>query len=155
MKRRVHAEIKSSGARGRDRKGSEDESRRGRQKRNRERARENERKGRYPADEPAMKPRRTRCLFLQSMEGYIHGLMAVYHARLLRSLSCVLGAHMREREQETRREREREKERNRGGGQTPSERAKEREGERNKGGSKDQEKVGRRREERRQICLYV
>lgn len=111
MKRRVHAEIKSSGARGRDRKGSEDESRRGRQKRNRERARENERKGRYPADEPAMKPRRTRCLFLQSMEGYIHGLMAVYHARLLRSLSCVLGAHMREREQETRREREREKQR--------------------------------------------
>lgn len=124
VKRRVHAEIKSSGARGRDRKGSEDESRRGRQKRNRERARENERKGRYPADEPAMKPRRTRCLFLQSMEGYIHGLMAVYHARLLRSLSCVLGAHMREREQETRREREREKQR---GGQTPSERAKERE----------------------------
>lgn len=60
-----------------------------------------EREGRYPADEPAMKPRRTRCLFLQSMEGYIHGLMAVYHARLLRSLSCVLGAHMREREQES------------------------------------------------------
>lgn len=54
--------------------------------------------GRYPADEPAMKPRRTRCLFLQSMEGYIHGLMAVYHARLLRSLSCVLGVHTRERE---------------------------------------------------------
>lgn len=100
MKRRVHAEIKSSGARGRDRKGSEDQRRRGRQKRERERARENERKGRYPADEPAMKPRRTRCLFLQSMEGYIRGLMAVYHARLLRSLSCVLGAHMREREQE-------------------------------------------------------
>jgi len=45
-----------------------------------------------------MKPRRTRCLFLQSMEGYIHGLMAVYHARLLRSLSCVLGAHTSERE---------------------------------------------------------
>lgn len=154
MKRRVHAEIKSSGARGRDRKGSEDESRRGRQKRNRERARENERKGRYPADEPAMKPRRTRCLFLQSMEGYIHGLMAVYHARLLRSLSCVLGAHMREREQETRREREREKQR-RGDKRRQRERKREREGERNKGGSKDQEKVGRRREERRQICLYV
>jgi len=32
------------------------------------------------------------------MEGYIHGLMAVYHARLLRSLSCVLGAHTSERE---------------------------------------------------------
>lgn len=127
MKRRVHAEIKSSGARGRDRKGSEDESRRGRQKRNRERARENERKGRYPADEPAMKPRRTRCLFLQSMEGYIHGLMAVYHARLLRSLSCVLGAHMREREQETRREREREKERNRGGGDKRRQRERKRE----------------------------
>jgi len=32
------------------------------------------------------------------MEGYIHGLMAVYHARLLRSLSCILGAHTRERD---------------------------------------------------------
>lgn len=154
MKRRVHAEIKSSGARGKDRKGSEDESRRGRQKRNRERARENERKGRYPADEPAMKPRRTRCLFLQSMEGYIHGLMAVYHARLLRSLSCVLGAHMREREQGTRREREREKQRGEDK-RRQRERKREREGERNKDRSKDQEKVGRRREERRQICLYV
>lgn len=30
------------------------------------------------------------------MEGYIHGLMAVYHARLLRSLSCVLGARASE-----------------------------------------------------------
>lgn len=69
-------EIKSSRVRGKDRK--------------RRRRASGER---YPADEPAMKPRRTRCLFLQSMEGYIHGLMAVYHARLLRSLSCVLAAH--------------------------------------------------------------
>jgi len=66
--------------------------------RERERGGKGKRAGRYPADEPAMKPRRTRCLFLQSMEGYIHGLMAVYHARLLRSLSCVLGVHIRERE---------------------------------------------------------
>lgn len=68
-----------------------------------------ERAGRYPADEQAMKPRRTRCLFLQSMEGYIHGLMAVYHARLLRSLSCVLGARMRKREHVRDYRREREK----------------------------------------------
>lgn len=58
---------------------------------------EGEEGARYPADEPAMKPRRTRCLFLQSMEGYIHGLMEAYHARLLRSLSCVLVSCARER----------------------------------------------------------
>lgn len=69
-----------------------------------------------------MKPRRTRCLFLQSMEGYIHGLMAVYHARLLRSLSCVLGAHTRERDMRERKgrgtngTRAREKKRERGEG---------------------------------------
>lgn len=64
-----------------------------------------ERRRRYPADEPAMKPRRTRCLFLQSMEGYIRGLMAVYHARLLRSpflrFSCAhthTHTHTRRRE---------------------------------------------------------
>lgn len=42
------------------------------------------------------------------MEGYIHGLMAVYHARLLRSLSCVLGAR-RERERVSGYEREKGK----------------------------------------------
>lgn len=44
------------------------------------------------------------------MEGYIHGLMAVYHARLLRSLSCVLGAHTREKERVCEYDREKEKE---------------------------------------------
>lgn len=87
----MRAEIKSSRMRGRDR---EEEREDGRGKEEKER-----RQGRYPADEPAMKPRRTRCLFLQSMEGYIRGLMALYHATLLRSLSCVLGVHTREREQ--------------------------------------------------------
>lgn len=82
----MRAEIKSSVVRGRDRKEREEADG------------ERKKAGRYPADEPAMKPRRTRCLFHQSMEGYIHGLMAVYHARLLRSLSCVLGARARERE---------------------------------------------------------
>lgn len=83
-------EIKSSRARGKDRKGRRSGKGRGREEEGRRRWRGR----RYPADEPAMKPRRTRCLFLQSMEGYIRGLMAVYHARLLRSpLSCVLAAH--------------------------------------------------------------
>lgn len=104
----MRAEIKSSVVRGRDRKEREEADGEGKKA------------GRYPADEPAMKPRRTRCLFLQSMEGYIHGLMAVYHARLLRSLSCVLGARakereaslrMREREGRTGNERQRERER--------------------------------------------
>lgn len=91
----MRAEIKSSVVRGRNRKEREEADGEGKKA------------GRYPADEPAMKPRRTRCLFLQSMEGYIHGLMAVYHARLLRSLSCVLGARAKEREASLRiRERE-------------------------------------------------
>lgn len=103
----MRAEIKSSVVRGRDRKEREEADGEGKKA------------GRYPADEPAMKPRRTRCLFLQSMEGYIHRLMAVYHARLLRSLSCVLGARAREREASLRmRERE---------GETGNERQRERE----------------------------
>lgn len=51
--------------------------------------------------------------------------MAVYHARLLRSLSCVLGAHTRERDM---REKERE------GGQIAREK-----GEKREGGGKEKE----------------
>lgn len=45
------------------------------------------------------------------MEGYMRGLMAVYHARLLRSLSCVLGAAYEEKGASPRRVHERERER--------------------------------------------
>lgn len=65
------------------------------------------------------------------MEGNIHGLMAVYHARLLRSLSCVLGAHMRERERESE---------TAGGKERKRQIARERKSEKEGGGERDKEK---------------
>lgn len=73
------------------------------------------------------------------MEGYIHGLMAVYHARLLRSLSCVLGAHTRERDRVCGYEREK------GKGDKQCERKEERVRERERG-RREQRKKERERE---------